>query len=80
MASTLKESFSIQDHPSEQGQTSLISCGFIRSQAPHGFQFVGTLPVAALLSKNPRLRIRTYGKPLKNDMFCGKFGPLAPTW
>jgi len=26
-------------------------------------------------------KIRALGsKPLKNDMFCGKFGPLAPTW
>lgn len=57
MASTLKESFSIQDHLSRQGQTPFVSCGF-RFQAPHGFQFVRTLPVAALLSKNPRLRIR----------------------
>lgn len=75
MASTLKESFSIQDHPSRQGQTSLVSCGFIRSQAPHGFQFVGTLPVAALISKNPRLRIRK-----KTTSFVGRFRPLARTW
>ena len=76
---TLRE-FSV--HPSRR-QTSLVSCGF-RFQAPHGFQFVGTLPVAALLSKNPRLRIRNknWGVWAKAGNFlkrCNHYGKTSKT-